>query len=101
VNSREVLPGSEECSAPTHNWTQPKAACLWMSVRSRQTSSDGCHVGRNFSEWETRSAAPNLIIDKDLRAFYQALAEQIRANFSRSEVILFELLRLQFRTRVA
>ncbi len=50
---------------------------------------------------ETRSAAPNLIIDKDLRAFYQAMAEQIRANFSRSEVILFELLRLQFRTRVA
>ena len=72
-----------------------------MSVRSRQTSSDGCHMGWNFSEWESRSTAPNLIIYRGLRVFYQALAEQIRANFSRSEVILFELLRLQFRTRVA
>jgi len=47
------------------------------------------------------SAAPNLTIDRDLRVFYQVLAEQIRANFSRSEVILFELSRLPFQARVA
>jgi hypothetical protein len=88
VNSRGVQPGSEECSAPTHNRTQPIAACLWMSVRSRQDSSDGCHVGWNFSKRESSRTAPNLIIDRDLRVFYQVLAEQIRANFSRSEVIL-------------
>jgi len=72
-----------------------------MSVRSRQTSSDGCHVGWNFSKWESGSTAPNSIISLDLRVFYQVLAERIWANFSRSEFILFELLRLQFRTRVA
>ncbi len=58
-------------------------------------------MGWNFSEWESRSTAPNLIINRDLRVFYQVLAEQIRANFARSEVILFELSRLQLQARVA